>query len=209
MSVRGDATMSAPSNDDALADPWQVVVRGRSGPWKCRPRSRVTGRAREERAGAEEREDGGAQPDGDGEMQPLRQPRHRARGHLLSPRSKTRETHQVWTRAAAAQARTRDIEDEVRQRLRHHEHHPEEYPKRRSDGQATRALSQSPGRSVLSAQRPVRSSWANSEWTVQVESIRGTSRLSRRPPRARSQSCLLYTSPSPRDRTRSRMPSSA
>ena len=32
---------------------------------------------------------------------------------------------------------------------------------------------------------------------------------SRAPGRARRYSCLLYTSPSPRDRTRSRMPSSA
>ena len=119
--------MSVPSNDDALADPWQVVVRGRSGPRKCRPRLRVTGRAREERAGAEEREDGGAQPDGDGEMQPLGQPRHLTRGHLLSPRSKTRETHQV-DKGSGRPGRTRDIEDEVRQRLRHHEHHPDEHP---------------------------------------------------------------------------------
>jgi len=63
---------------------------------------------------------------------------------------------------------------------------PTSTQKRRNDGQATRALSQSPGRSVLPAQRPVRSSWANSEWTVQVESIRGTSRLIRRPPSSSS-----------------------
>ena len=91
-----------------------------------------------------------------------------------------------WTRAAAAQAARATSKTRSDSASGTMSTTPTSTQKRRNDGQATRALSQSPGRSVLPAQRPVRSSWANSEWTVQVESIRGTSRLIRRPPSSSS-----------------------
>jgi hypothetical protein len=162
----------------------QVVVRGRSGPRKCRPRSRVTGRAREERAGAEEREDGSVQPRwrdlatapaATCSLRGARQERLTRCGQGQRPPRRARATSKTRSDNASGTMSTT----------------PKSTQKRRNDGQATRALSQSPGRSVLPTQHPVHSSWADSEWTVQVESIRGTSRLSRRPPRARSQSAAM------------------
>ena len=51
--------------------------------------------------------------------------------------------------------------------------------------------------------------YSSREWNSRIKVTQSNAKRSKRRKRRMIDSCLLYTSPSPRDRTRSRMPSSA